>query len=711
MGNLKAVFDPQSIAIFGASSDLRKISGRPLRYLLEFGYKGNIYPINPKYTELAGIKCYPDLAAVGEPIDMVLVGVAASAVPAALSHCAAAGVKVAVIFSSGFAETGAEGKELQRQVSEICQNTGLRVVGPNCLGVVNLQHRVTGTFSSLLERVKEDVPGSIGFITQSGAFGSMIFAVARDMGSSFRYFVNTGNEADVDLGECLSHMVDSQDINVIGAYCEGVRHGQRFLEAADQALAARKPVTILKVGRSSVGTSAAASHTGSMVGSDRVYDAIFKQKGIARANDIEELLDILCIASLGRIPAGNNVGVVTISGGAGILIADKCEELCLEVPELADDTKEKLKTVLPKFGSAMNPVDTTAELINKPELLEQCLQIMLSDDHVDTLIIFLGLFDHISNELIEIIERVHMTTHKLLVVSWTAAAPGAIKKLIKKGIPAYEDPTRATKATAAMVNFRHAFDRYSSLGTVTKSKDLVTVERRDAAKNYVAELVSQGATRLSEYESKQIFKFYEIPVTKGELVESVDEALKIAAEVNFPVVLKVESPDIVHKTEAGVVRLGIKDPVELKKAYVEIMENALAYNASARIKGVFVQEMLTEGTETIVGVTNDAVFGPSIMFGLGGIFVEVLKDVAIRVTPLNELDAREMVSEIKGASILQGVRGKTPRDVNAVVDVLLRISLLSQDLASNLAELDVNPLFIFEDGKGAKAADALIVLK
>ncbi|MBI2878161.1 MAG: CoA-binding protein, partial [Candidatus Rokubacteria bacterium] len=454
---LDPFFRPASIAILGASEDFVKISGRPLKFLLEKGYPGRIFPVNPKYERVAGLPCYPTITAIPEPVDLAIVAVPAALVPEALGLCAAKGVRSAVVFSSGFGEVGEEGARLERQLAEVARGSGLRLCGPNTLGFMNTFDRVMATFSQAGEG--EAPPGPVAFVTQSGAFGTAIFALARQRGLSFGYFVNSGNEADLELADLLDYVVADPRVRVVSGYIEGLKDGRRLLAVADRALELGKPVVIVKVGRSPAGARAALSHTGSLAGSDRVYSGVFRQKGVIRATQEEELLDLVSAFSLCPLPGARGLGIVTQSGGAGVLMADRAEELGLAVPELADDTRTALRKVIPAFGSIKNPVDITAQFIADPALLQSALGIVLQDPGVDAVIFYLGLMERFADQVVANLREVHARTRKPLLVAWAAAPEPGLRALRESGICVMPSATRAVNAVRALVEYAEARNR------------------------------------------------------------------------------------------------------------------------------------------------------------------------------------------------------------------------------------------------------------
>lgn len=703
--DLDCLFRPRSIAIVGASEDFVKISGRPLKFLLEKGYPGKIFPVNPKYEKVAGLPCYPRVAAIPEPVDLAIVAVPAAAVLEALGDCASKGVRSAVVFSSGFGEMGEEGREIERQLAELARRSGLRLCGPNTLGFMNTFDRVMATFSQAGEG--ETPPGPIAFVTQSGAFGTAIFALARQRGLAFGYFVNSGNEADLEFADLLDYVVADPKVRVVSGYIEGLKDGRAFLGMANRALELGKPLVIAKVGRSAAGTRAALSHTGSLAGSDRVYSGVFRQKGIIRAAHEEELLDLVSAFSLCPFPQGRGLGIVTQSGGAGVLMADRAEEVGLSVPELTEDTKAALSKVIPAFGSVKNPVDITAQFIANPALLQSAVEIVLRDPRVDAAIFYLGLMERFADPIVANLKAVHAKTKKPLIVAWAAAPPVGLSALREAGICALPSATRAVNAIRGLAEYAECRSRWE------RERSEVEAGRGGGAEtldSLIATCRAEGRRVLTTGESFALLSRYGVEVARFRLSRTVAEAVQAAVEIGYPVALKVESPEIRHKTEAKALRLNASGPDEVGRAFDEVVRNARQHVPGARIHGVLVQEMVGEGIEIVVGLHQDPQFGPVIMVGLGGLFVEVLEDVVFRAAPLTRGDAEVMLRELRGSRILEGVRGRPAADVQSVIEVLLAVSRLSVDAAGELAELDINPLLVLPEGHGASAVDALVVL-
>jgi acetyltransferase len=704
IASLHFLFNPRSIAIIGASQNPAKPSGQPLIALQKNNFLGKIYPVNPRYQELRGLKCYPTLKAIPDEVDMAIIAIEVSAVLEVLEECGQKGVKAVVVFTSGFAEVGGEGIELQKEMTRLAKEYKFRLLGPNCMGIFSSRNSLWADFP--LMDAPEDilVPDYFGFVTQSGGFGCIFYDVVKAQRIGFSHFVSTGNEADIEFSEIIAYMAEDAYTRVIGGYMEGVKSGALFFQAAEKALEKEKPVILIKTGRYETAARAAASHTGAMVGSDKVYDAFFRQKGIIRVESIDELTALLLILAAGKIPRGNRVGILSASGGTGVLLADKCAEYGLEVVSLAKETQEKIKNLLPDFASYANPVDLTSAIVPEPGLLFECAHVVSTDPNIDVLLICfynLGVNEAILNQII----KAAKTSAKTVVnIVWgdENVCQKQIRYLNDQFVPAVREMEVAVKALSSLIKYNSRRQMFLQ----EKPVSLVPLKAKEDVAAILAQIVPEA--KLTEEEAKQILKTYDIPVAKEEVAASPEEAVAAAARIGYPVVLKILSPDILHKTEAGGVKLNLDTPEKVLVAYKEIITNASSYRPGARIKGVLVQEMLPAGVETIIGISQDPVFGPVVMFGLGGIFVEVLQDVALRVVPLTKSDAYEMIDEIKGRRILDGVRGQSPVNKSAIAEVILKVAQLAQDFPQ-IKELDINPLIC--SGKEVWAADALIVLR
>lgn len=700
--DLERFFSPRSIAIIGASQDFITISGQPLKHLLSHGYQGKLYPVNPRYPEVAGVKCYPSLAEVPETPDLVLILVNASRVADMLKQCGAKGVPYVIIFSSGFSEMGGEGVKQQQQLAEIAKQYDIGVIGPNCQGMMNVADGVFAGFGSVF--FTDYTPGVVSMVSQSGGFGfSVMNLSSKDGGLPFRQMVTTGNEIGVSTLEFIDYFIRDPHTEIIGAYLEGAKDARRIPEIGQKALAAGKPVLMWKVGNTEQGQKAAASHTANLGGAMALYKAAFRQSGILQVEDLQDLVDYGRAFRCGKLPRGNRLAIITISGGAGILMTDECVNRGMQLAQLAPETIGKLRQFVPSFGSLNNPVDVTAAIFNDLTLINRTLQAIVDDPGVDCIaMINASLQGEIAAKIAAEIVVVAKTTDKPIFLTWSARdvmAPEAYAALDAARLPHYKSPVRCGRAMAALSWYGEAQRRY---------RERLDEQPMRMEETNTKQILKGRTADVAEYEAKRILADYGIPVTREELAKSAQDAVAIAKRIGYPVAIKVQSPDISHKTEAKAVRLKIASDAELAAAYEEVTRNAKAYKGDARIEGVLVQEMVGDGVEAILGVTNDPLFGPAVMFGLGGIFAEVLKDVSFRLAPVTPSVAREMVQEIAGYKVLAGARGKPPADVDALVDVIVRLSALAVDLKDHVAELDINPLFVFAKGKGVKAADALI---
>jgi acyl-CoA synthetase (NDP forming) len=700
--DLERFFNPRSIAIIGASQDFITISGQPLKHLQSHGYRGKLYPVNPRYPEVAGVKCYASLAELPETPDLVLILVNAARVADMLGQCGAKGVPYVIIFSSGFSEMGGEGVKLQQQLAEIARRYDIGVIGPNCQGMMNVADGVFAGFGSVFFTDYE--PGRVSMVSQSGGFGfSVMNLSSKDGGLPFRQMVTTGNEIGVSTLEFMDYFIRDPHTDIIAGYLEGAKDAWRLPEIGQKALAAGKPILMWKVGNTEQGQKAAASHTANLGGAMALYKAAFRQNGIIQVEDIQDVVDYGRAFRAGRLPRGNRLAIITISGGAGILMTDECIGRGMQLAQLAPETVAKLKEFVPSFGSINNPVDVTAAIFNDLSLINRTLQAIVDDPGVDCIaMINASLQGEIAKKIAAEIVAVSNKTDKPICIAWSARdvmAPEAYAALEAARIPHYKSPVRCGRAMAAVSWYADA-KRRNERQKKEKPLVLAGAAARKALENRTADV--------SEHAAKRILAEYGIPVTREELATTKEQALASAKRIGYPVAIKVQSPDISHKTEAKAVRLNIGSDAELAAAHDEVLANARAYRKDAKIEGVLVQEMAKEGVEAILGITNDPLFGPAVMFGLGGIFAEVLKDVAFRLAPVTPSVAREMVEEIAGYPVLAGARGKPRADVDALVDAIVRLSALAVDLKDHVAELDINPLFVFAEGRGVKAADALI---
>ncbi|MGE5526919.1 MAG: acetate--CoA ligase family protein, partial [Rhodospirillaceae bacterium] len=582
-----------------------------------------------------------------------------------------------------------------QEVIAVAREAKLRLCGPNCLGLINAYDKVMATFGQFAEG--ETPAGPVGFVTQSGAFGTAIAALARRRSLGLGYFVNTGNEGDVDFVEVMDAVLDDERIRVGAGYVEGMKNGQGLLALADHALSAGKPLVLAKVGKTAAGARAAASHTGSLAGADNVFDGVIRGRGIIRARNEEHMLDMVEAFAYCNLPEGNGIGIVTQSGGAGVLMADRAEELGIRVPVLAPETQEALKKVIPGFGAAANPVDVTGQFVAEPGLLRDAVRIVLSDPQVHIGIVWLQLMDAYVDTLLSIFDEIRDEAKKPFVVCWVAASDKALRGLRSRGIAVLRGAEPSVDACAALIRFAEARRNASADAT----------ERARLAPPQLALPARIGP--VDSMTARALLEQCGVALAACELAHSAQEAVDAATRLGYPVALKIESPDILHKTEARGVKLALADADAVRGAYAAIMENATRYNPRARIEGVIVQAMAAGDVELVVGLHNDPSFGVVVMVGLGGIHVEVLKDVAFRQAPVTEAEAARMLDELRARALFDGVRGKPPVDRAALARLVSAVSRFGAAAGTRLQELDLNP--VLASAHRVTAVDWLMVLK
>ena len=700
--DLTRFLHPRGVAVIGASNDLTRIGGQPLKLLTEFGYQGKVYPVNPKYSEIKGLPCYPDITAVPQPCDVALIALSAPLVPKVIAQCGKAGIPFALVLSAGFSEVGSEGEALQDELRAAAREHGVRVVGPNCLGLMNLADHVRIGFGGTMQ-LKTLTPGPIAMVTQSGGFGFGVAAIACYYGLGFNYIISTGNEADLTMLDWIADLIERPEVEIVTVFMEGITDGRRLIEIGERALELGKPILIWKVGNTDVGSRAATSHTARMTAGYELYRAAFRGGGFIEIRDVDDLIDICKVFRTRKLPAGNRVAVLTLSGGAGVLLADRCVEHGLELPKLAATTTAKLREIMVSFASADNPIDATAHGYNDNfASYSRAIHEVLADPNIDQVIARVPR-GRAARPWAEGLLAVLQDTGKPLVLNWPTAPDDngeVMHYLEQNNVPCILAPGRAVHALAALNEFAAKKRAYAQRAGRLSPRP-VAPQKLD---------LPQAAATLGEHRSKQVLKAYGVPVVEEVLMPAADIEALAGCSLPFPLAVKLESPDIPHKTEAGAIRLGVPDLAAMKKAVQDILASALKFKPDARIDGIVLQEM-AEGFEVIVGAVNDPFFGPVVVFGLGGVFTELMKDLTYRFAPFDAAAAKEMIAEIKGAALLSGYRGRPVLDTEALADVLVRVSLLIADHADRIAEIDINPLFVRPAGQGVVAADALIVLK
>ncbi len=683
---------PKSIVVIGATPDTNKLNGRPLHFLQRDGYKGKLYGVNPKYSEINGTPCFPDIASLPETPDLAVVAVSQKLATAAVGELGKKGVPVAVLFSSGYSEIGPQGAEYEKELLDVAKTNGIRICGPNNLGLINAFEHVTATFSQYADETP--IAGPVAFASQSGAFGTGISALARSRGIGLGYFVNTGNQADITLTDALIEIADDRRISVLCGYIEGLRDGDGLIRLAEKARETKKPLIITKVGRKAAGARAAASHTGSLAGEDRVFDGVLRQHGGIRARNEEHMLDLVMALSCCGPTAGKGLALITQSGGAGVLMADRAEELGLDVPMPSPETQEKLREVIPAFGSASNPIDVTGQFLAEPKILSDSIKIALEDPAIDCCIVWLQLMHGYSDLLTDVFKDVKANVDKPFIVCWIEAPEKARKQLLEADICVISATERAVDAAAGLV-------RYGEIQVMNDAQPSITptlTDKRMPTENAIPVPAMKAAALLQEAG---------ITLAPAVIATDADSACDASDQLGYPVAVKIESSDILHKTEAGGVKLGLRDRESVKAATDEVLANARAYNPSASIDGVIVQHMAKPTTELVLGIRRDPVFGPVVMVGLGGIFIEILEDVSFAAAPITPKQADQMINVLQGRAVLEGARGKSPVDQSKLAELICKLS----DFAlahPELVELDLNP--VFADGDNFVAVDWLMMV-
>src|SRR3984893_6855359 len=699
---LDSFFSPESIALIGASRDLEKIPGRLLSMLRKNDYPGQIYPINPNYGDIDGLKCYPSIADVGQPIDLAIVIIPARAVLGALEQCAAANVRNAVIISSGFAEEGGDSAAMQDAIAALAKSTGMTISGPNAEGFYSEVQRVAATFSPTVDVKPNEQPliatrRRIGIVAQSGGIGFAIYHRARALGIALSYVISAGNESDLGAGEFFEYMVQDASTDVILLFIEGIRDVDKFLAAARRAAETGKPVIVTKVGRSGAGERAAASHTASMAGWSAAYDAVFAKYGFIVSNDLDEAVTIAAVLTTNPPPKGDRVAVLTVSGGAGIWGADTVSLQGLQVPELSERIQGEIKKLLPSYGSTRNPIDVTAQGVHSGGL-QRSIDLLDVSDEVDAILVVLSLSSdtRMPFKQAELKPVIDAQRKPIVFYSYTLPSDFARRELAASGAVVLSGLTHAGVAMRKMVDRA----RFKPPPLV----DAVALPPRDIPAHL------KSAT-LSEADSKALLRDAGIALPDEVLVTDKSALDTAIARVGFPLVMKVQSPDIPHKSEVGGVRVNIATKGEVFLAYQALLENARRHRPDAVIQGVLVSPMAKKGVEIIIGTMCDATFGPMIMVGFGGITTELFRDVIYRPAPVSAVEAAGMLAELKAAPLLNGFRGAAKADVAALSQLIAQVSVLAAQYSAQISEIEINPVLVHAEGQGVTIVDALVVGK
>jgi acetyltransferase len=700
---LDAIFAPETIAVIGASTQKGKVGHDIFANILFNGYKGTLYPVNPKARSVLSVKCYTSIANIPDPIDLAMIILPPKAALASVQACITKGVKGIVIVSAGFKEVGGEGADIEKQIKALCNKAGVRLVGPNCLGVINPSPKVSLN-ASFSARMPE--PGNVSFISQSGALCTAVLDYAADKGFGFSKFISIGNKADVDELDLLRYYHKDPDTDVVMIYMEELsRSAEEFITEVRKMTSGTNPthVIVIKSGSSAAGARAAASHTGALAGADVIYDGLFTMAGILRCKTVNQLFDYAQAFAGNKYPTGDHVAIVTNAGGPGIMATDMSEQSGLKLAQFSEETITELKKYLPATANFHNPVDVIGDAAK--DRYENTLATVLADRGVDAVLIILtpqSMTDAIGTA--ESIVRIAENTIKPILCAFMGIVDvsDGVKLLQKHKVPVYQFPESAARSLGALREgmkwlFRKILPPYN------------LVYDKEKAGRIIEQYLSQGRFVLGELDGNEILKCYGFNILPMELAKTADEARQMAEKLGYPVVMKIVSPQILHKSDAGGVKVRLENDEAVETAFEQIMANAEKYDPDAHLEGVLVQPMAPAGKEVILGVTWDAVFGHAVMFGLGGIFVEVYKDVAFRLSPMGRNVARRMVKSIRGYPILKGLRGEAPSDIEEIEKNIVSLKALVDDYPV-IRELDINPLFVHEAGKKTTVADIIIRL-
>jgi acetyl coenzyme A synthetase (ADP forming)-like protein len=704
MDQLDAIFAPETIAVIGASTTKGKVGHDIFANILSGGFKGTLYPVNPKAKSVLSVKCYTSISTMPDPIDLAMIILPPKAALQAVKDCISKGVKGIVIVSAGFKEVGGEGAQIELEIKKLCSEADVRLVGPNCLGVINPSPKVSlnASFSARMP-----APGNVSFISQSGALCTAVLDYAADKGFGFSKFISIGNKADVDELDLLRYYHNDPDTDVVMIYMEELsRSAEEFITEVREMTSGTHPthVIVIKSGSSDAGAKAAASHTGALAGSDALYDAIFTMSGILRCKTVNQLFDYAQAFAANKYPTGDRIAIITNAGGPGIIATDMSEQSGLKLAKLSEETIKELRKYLPATANFHNPVDVIGDAAK--DRYENTLATVLSDRGVDAALIILtpqSMTDAIGTA--EAIVNIARNSIKPIVCAFMGVVDvsDGVKLLQQHKIPVYQFPESAARSLGALREgmkwlFRKILPQYDLTYDTQKARQIVD--------GYM----KQGKMVLGELDGNELMRCYGFNTLPMALAKNGDEAAKLADSIGYPVVMKIMSPDILHKTDAKGVVVGVEDGTAAAATYETIVQNAEVFDPNARIDGVLIQKMAPKGKEIILGLSKDPVFGHAVMFGLGGIFVEVYKDVAFRLSPMGRNVARRMVKSIKGYPILTGVRGDAPSDIEAIEKHIVALKAMADDLPM-IKELDLNPLFVHEEGKGTTVADIIIRLE
>jgi acetyltransferase len=698
---IESLFYPRSIAVVGASDMPDKFSGRVLKHLLKSDFRGAIFPVNPNRKEVQGVACYSNVREIPDPVDVAVMMVPNSRLFEALEDCHSKGVTTALVLNSGFAEAGEQGRRLQERLVAFAKHSGMRICGPNCNGYVNVLEKLIVGTSGAFDR-PDFVSGDIAFLVQSGGVAGVLLDLAQEKKVGLSYCVSVGNEADLDVADFVEYLAEDPRAKVIGLFVEGVKDGRRFLSVLEKAKAAGKLIVVCKAGRSAKGQEAAAAHTGKLTGSSQVWSEALRRADIAEVTDLEELVEASNLLSKFGSSEGNNLAVLTLSGGQGVLLADMCEAYSIKLPRPSPKSAEALKRALPEFAALTNPIDLTGQASGNPEVLEQVVLSLAEDPAFNAVVLVLVASPVAARLWTERIAKVAGGIAKPIVVLWSGGRglDGWRNQLLNAGVPVF------LQATVCIRSLRGYFGPSKKVPVCYRAAQSDSARARKAI-DFLKSRVNQG---IAEPEAKELAKLYCISVPQEFLARSEDETIEAFRKLGGPVAMKVISPDILHRSDAGFVRLGISTADEAVQCYRDLIRLSSSRYPNALLRGVLVQEIIRGKLETLAGLSRDPQFGAVILFGSGGVAAELLNDVSLRLCPVSEEDCYEMIAETKIGKLLSGYRGIPAGDTEGVVGVLMALSEMAGGLETWIQEMDINPLIVKEKGQGVVAVDVRLVM-
>ena len=703
--DLTRLFAPRSVALVGATDHPTNFGGRVFRAMLKFGYQGKIYPVNPRLKEIYGLACYPGIRDLPETPDHVGIIVATERVFDVLTDCAARGVPFATVYTAGFAETATpEGRERQARLIAFARASGMRIMGPNCNGVINFIDNFAMTSTGAIGRARGKA-GNVGVISHSGGLGQItVMWRAQMAGLGVSYEASCGNEADLDTLDFARFMLRSDTTDIILMAVEGFKDGAKLEAVAREALEREKPIVVLKLGRTEAGSRAASSHTGAIAGVDDIYQAAFKQYGLIGVNTCNELYETAILLRKRRWPKGRRTASVAATGGNIVHLADMGADQGIEWAEYSAETQAVLGGLLPGYGSKiLNPSDLTSLATGEPAMFSRALDAIVADPNIDAIAPIFAFVTRAQIETgVEFVRNCAKPAAMIWVGACTDDAQPTAEELVAAGVPVYRDALPCLRAIRAAADFGQRVAAYKQGADVPRRPANISLQT-------ARDKLGVRAGTLTEREAKLVLAEYGFPVTHERLACNADEAVAHAREINGKVALKIDSADIPHKTDAGAIKLGLQGDDAVRRGYSEVTDAAARHAPNAHINGVLVQEMVPPGVEMMLGIIRDPVFGPVVAAGLGGIHIEVLRDVSYRVAPVTPAGARAMVDELRGRKLLDGVRGMPPRDVECLCDLIVRLSWFAHDFRNEIAEVDINPLVVMQSGAGCRVVDALIV--